>query len=64
MSDKQVRRLKGWEQHVYLWIEQESSIMLKAVDAKHGDPVELSADDARRLANLLLEAAKELEAMD
>jgi hypothetical protein len=42
------------------WAEAGSSVMLKAV-TKSGDPVELSAGEARGLANALLKAA---DAMD
>jgi len=45
---------------VYFWIEQDSSIMLKAA-TKHGDPVELNAQEARKLAEALLKTAEELE---
>ena len=44
----------------YTWLEQDSSIMLKAV-TKHGDPLELTAYDARQLAAVLLELAQKLE---
>lgn len=44
----------------YAWLEQESSVMLKAVTA-HGDPLELTADDARRLSAVLLQLAARLE---
>jgi hypothetical protein len=37
--------------------------MLKAADVKSGDPVELSPDDAKELARILLEAADELDAL-
>ncbi len=45
---------------VYCWLEQESSIMLKAVTS-FGDPVELTADDARAIAAALLTLADRLE---
>jgi hypothetical protein len=45
---------------VYFWIEQDSSIMLKAL-TKQGDPVELNAREARKIAEALLEAATKLE---
>jgi hypothetical protein len=43
----------------YLWLEQGSSVMLKAV-TEHGDPLELTAADARELAGALLQLAAEL----
>ncbi len=46
---------------VYGWVEQESSVMLKAV-TRHGDPVELTAAEARAVAETLLELAARLEA--
>ena len=45
---------------VYCWLEQDSSVMLKAV-TKHGDPVELTATDARAIASTLLALADRLE---
>ncbi len=45
---------------VYCWLEQDSSVMLKAV-TQFGDPVELTADDARAIASALLEFAERLE---
>jgi hypothetical protein len=34
------------DKNVYLWNEQDSSIMLKAI-TKHGDPVEMTANENR-----------------
>ncbi|MET3392752.1 hypothetical protein ABIC33_003410 [Variovorax sp. 1140] len=45
------------------WIEQESSIHLKSV-SKFGDPVELTAKEARVLAENLNKLAELLDAMD
>ncbi len=45
---------------VYYWLEQDRSGMLKAV-TKSGDPVELTADDARDIARALLSLAERLE---
>ena len=45
---------------VYCWIEQESSIMLKAVCGN--DPVEMQAEEVRELAIALLEMADWLDA--
>jgi hypothetical protein len=45
------------------WLEQESSIMFKAV-TKEGDPLELTARDARELGQLLLKLAEELERIE
>jgi hypothetical protein len=42
---------------VSLWIEQDSSIQLKAMTGQ-GDPVELSPDEARRVAHTLLAFAE------
>lgn len=47
---------------VRFWIEQESSIQLKAV-TPHGDPVELTATEARNIATALLDVARKLEAL-
>jgi hypothetical protein len=42
---------------VSLWVEQDSSIQLKAM-TRQGDPVELSPDEARRVAQTLLAFAE------
>jgi hypothetical protein len=47
---------------VYFWIEQETCIMLKAVT--QADPVELTAKEARKIAEALLLVVKELEDLD
>ena len=44
---------------VKLWIEQEA-IHLKTLDP-HGDPVELSTHEARRLGQLLLRLADQVD---
>lgn len=43
------------------WVEQESSVMLKAA-TQSGDPVELTAAEARSVASALLQLADSLEA--
>jgi hypothetical protein len=43
------------------WLEQESSIQIKAVTS-FGDPVELNSEEARRLAALLLTLAEQADA--
>jgi hypothetical protein len=45
---------------VCCWLEQESSVMLKAV-TRFGDPVELTAAEARAIAAALRELAGRLE---
>ena len=61
MNDKYpVHKFAGGD--VYFWLEQESSIMLKAVSK--ADPVELTACEAREIAEALLFVAKELENLD
>jgi hypothetical protein len=59
MSQSEVPKLTPADD-VQAWIEQESSIMLKAVTV-HGDPVELSAEDARHAAKALLGLAEHLD---
>jgi len=44
-----------------MWVEQGSSIHIIAV-TKHGDPVELTGSQARKLANSLLRMAEEVDA--
>lgn len=45
------------------WIEQETSIQLKAC-TRLGDPIEVSAEEAREIARMLLKLADELEELD
>lgn len=45
---------------VAMWIEQDSSIHIKA-SSPHGDPVELNAEEARQRANELLRLAGRIE---
>lgn len=44
----------------YAWLEYESSIMLKAV-SRAGDPLELTAHDARELSEILIKLADDLD---
>jgi len=57
MSEKKEGVFSVSSGDAYCWAEQESSVMLRAV-TKLGDPVELSAEEARELAHALLKAAK------
>ena len=62
MADKDdLFTLPGWEGAVYLWVEQESSIMLRASTLQSKDPVELTSADARGLAQALIAAADLLD---
>lgn len=45
---------------VSVWLEQGSSVHIKAVTSSN-DPVELSGDEARRLASLLIQLAVEAD---
>ena len=45
---------------VYCWIEQDSSVMLKAI-TQFADPVELTSDEARDIATVLLSLADRLD---
>ena len=56
---KGVKKFSGGE--VYVWIEQDSSIMIKAV-TQHGDPVELTEREAEELGRTLIEMARFLDA--
>ena len=47
---------------VRLWIEQESSIHIKAV-TQYGDPVELTEHEAEELGKTLIEMARFLECL-
>lgn len=56
-------RLSVSDDEVYAWIEQGGSIHIKAV-TRAGDPVELSSDEARQLADGLLDLVARIEAED
>ena len=60
-SKQQIQKFAGGD--VYLWLEQDSSIQLKAASA-NGDPVELTVDEAREIASALIAAAQKLDALD
>jgi hypothetical protein len=59
-NPNQVHRFADDE--VYCFLEQDSYIMLKA--ASDGDAVELSAEEAREIASVLLAMAKRLDHLD
>jgi hypothetical protein len=48
---------------VYMWVEQGSSVMLKAVTS-FGDPVELTADEVQEVIAALQLSLKRLQADD
>ena len=60
MADSQTPNIVRRAGDVYCWLEQESSVMLKAV-TRFGDPVELTADEARAIAAALTAFAERLE---
>jgi hypothetical protein len=45
---------------IYLWVEQKSSVMLKAI-TKSGDPVELNSNEVKELASVLINMAAQIE---
>ena len=47
--------------NVSMWVEQDSSIMLKANDKVYNDPVELSGKQAIEIAKYLLFLADDLK---
>jgi hypothetical protein len=56
MKDKNTELVKFSRGDVYLWPEQGSSVMLKAI-TKYGDPVELEPEEARELGETLIKMA-------
>lgn len=58
-----IKRYTSADGRVDAWIEQDSSIQLKAI-SKFGDPVELTAGEARTLAENLKRLAELLDEMD
>jgi len=56
------QKLKEFDNgNIYMWIEQDSSVMLKASDKVYNDPVELSSAQAREIAEYLIYLSDELE---
>ena len=49
---------------VCFWVEQDSSIMIKAKDRNYDDPVEIEAEEAKEIAEALLKCAKYLIKLD
>ena len=60
MNNEKKKVIEFENGEVYLWVEQGSAIMLKAV-TKEGDPVELFSKTARELAETLLKMVAEIE---
>jgi hypothetical protein len=60
LADANKREVVQQTDDVYCWLEQDSSVMLKAV-TRFGKPVELTAADSRAIASALLELAGRLE---
>jgi hypothetical protein len=60
MDEKNTCVVKFSDGEVYLWVEAESSVMLKAI-TKSGDPAELEAEEARELGETLIKMAAQIE---
>src|SRR5262249_29208160 len=56
MNDQKPEVFSVSDGEAYCWLERESSVMLRAV-TKHGDPVELTKQEAFDLAHALLKVA-------
>ena len=63
MAEAQATNVVEPADDVRCWLEQYSSVMLKAV-TRHGDPVELTAEEARSIAAALVVLAGRLELAD
>ena len=59
MKEQEAQAFKISDGDAYCWLEQQSSVMLKAV-TKQGDPVELTKSEAIELAHALLRAAERI----
>ena len=60
-TDRKVYKFSEGE--VYFWIEQGKTIHLKTTSS-HGDPVELTESEAKKLALAILDAVQKIEALD
>jgi hypothetical protein len=57
-----VSKPAGYEDVISCWVpDDKGAVHVKVIALPHGDPVELSADDARELGQRLLTLAKEVE---
>jgi hypothetical protein len=59
MNNKDNKLVEFAQGEVYLWVEADSSVMLKAI-SKGGDPVELGPEEARELGETLIKMATEI----
>jgi hypothetical protein len=59
MNNENTDIIKFSQGEVYLWPEQGSSIMLKAI-TKSGDPVELEPEEAKELGETLIRLAAKI----
>ena len=59
MKDENTNVVTFSQGDVYLWPEQDSSIMIKAI-TKSGDPVELEPEEARELGETLIKMAAKI----
>jgi hypothetical protein len=57
-KNREIIRFSGGE--VYLWVEHETSVMLKAVTTC-GDPVELFSPEVRELGETLIKMAAQIK---
>ena len=52
--------IKFSDGEILIWVEHETSIMLKAITS-YGDPVELGHNEARKLGETLIKMAAQIE---
>jgi len=58
-----IKRYTSVDGCINVWIEQDSSIQLKSI-SKFGDPVEMTAEEVRLLAENLMRLADMLDEID
>jgi hypothetical protein len=61
-ANNEIHRFADGE--IIFWIEQETIHLKTAGDGRHGDPVELTENEARRLAAELLKSVEQIESLD
>jgi hypothetical protein len=59
MNNEQRKLVEFAQGDVYLWVEADSSIMLKAI-SRGGDAVELGSGEARELGETLIKIAAKI----
>ena len=61
-TNREIHEFAGGE--ICFWIEQETIHLETTREGRHGDPVELTENEAKRLATALLKSVEQIEALN